>query len=254
MTPPNSIALLFLHALPLDGTMWRHQQNLFSTPAYAPTLYGTGERLEEWAQAALELVEEDRLILVGCSVGGSCALEIAALCPDRVEAIILIGTKAARTPNPAFLDSALSLIETQGLEAAWETYWQPLFSQRAPPSALSTAKDIFRRRTIAELARGTRVFHTRPSRETVLQSFPRRVVVISGADDIAPGLATSEEQANAASQGMFLVIPDCGHYAPLEAPHQVNDILRQVILPILRSDRYSLKSSHLDRQAPANLS
>ncbi|MES0882455.1 alpha/beta fold hydrolase [Roseibium sp. SCP14] len=236
VTPPNSIALLFLHALPLDGTMWRHQQGLFPVPAYTPTLYGSGDSIEAWAETALDLVEEDRLILVGCSVGGSCALEIAALSPDRVEAMILIGTKAVRTPNPAFLSSALTLIETQGAEAAWETYWQPLFSEHAPESALATAKDIFSRRTDAELSSGTKVFHTRSSRNTVLQTFPRGIAVISGAEDIAPGPATSEEQAHAAPQGTFHVIPDCGHYAPLEAPDQVNDILRQAVLPILSPD------------------
>ncbi|MES0811187.1 alpha/beta hydrolase [Roseibium sp. SCPC15] len=242
MSPSNSIALLYLHALPLDGTMWRHQQDLFSIPSYTPTLYETGNSIEAWAKAALDTVAEDRLILVGCSVGGSCALEIAALCPERVEAMVLIGTKVARTPNPAFLSAALTLIETRGPQIAWNTYWRPLFSQQAPQSALAIADDIYNRRTVAELTTGAKVFHSRPSRDTVLQTFPREVAVISGVDDIAPGLETSERQASMATRGTFHVIPDCGHYAPLEAPDQVNDILGQVILPILTPNGDSLNA------------
>jgi pimeloyl-ACP methyl ester carboxylesterase len=47
----------------------------------------------------LRLAKGDRLIVVGCSVGGSCALELAVAAPDRIAALVLIGTKAERRPD-----------------------------------------------------------------------------------------------------------------------------------------------------------
>ena len=62
--------LLLLHALPLDGSMWAGQMALLPGSTYAPTLYALGDSVEEWAAEALKLVKGDRLIVVGCSVGG----------------------------------------------------------------------------------------------------------------------------------------------------------------------------------------
>lgn len=44
---------------------------------HPPTLYALGETLEEVARSVLELVTRTRLIVVGNSIGGSCALEVA---------------------------------------------------------------------------------------------------------------------------------------------------------------------------------
>src|SRR5688572_18383674 len=93
--------LLFLHALPFDGTMWASQAQLLPGSTYAPTLYRWGDSIEAWAAAALKLVKGDRLVVIGCSVGGSCALELAAVAPDRVAALVLIGTKAGHRRDPA---------------------------------------------------------------------------------------------------------------------------------------------------------
>jgi len=50
--------------------MWAGQMALLPGSTYAPTLYALGDSVEEWAAEALKLVKGDRLIVVGCSVGG----------------------------------------------------------------------------------------------------------------------------------------------------------------------------------------
>lgn len=229
MAAKGKLELLFLHALPLDGSMWSGQRDLLAGATHAPTLYSYGDSIEEWAKAALEPVTGDRLIVVGCSVGGSCALEVAALAPDRVTALVLIGTKAQHHPDPAFHASALRTIREDGMETAWCTYWQPLFSNTTDPRVIDGAKQIALRQPAQEIARGVTVFHTRPSRDQLLRDFTNPIVVISGADDSAPGLKTSEAQARQAKHGRFHVVPECGHYVPLERPGNLNAVLRKVI-------------------------
>lgn len=92
---------------------------------------------------------------------------------------------------------------------------------------VSEAKSITLRQSSEDVAQGITVFHTRPSRGQVLATFPRPVIVVAGSDDIAPGL--SAKQADLAPYGRLHVIPECGHYVPLERPDALNLILREVI-------------------------
>jgi pimeloyl-ACP methyl ester carboxylesterase len=229
MTPKPKLGLLFLHALPLDGSMWGGQRNLLPNSTYMPTLYALGDSIEAWASAAWKHVKEERLIVVGCSVGGSCALEIAAVHPERVAALVLIGTKANHRPDPQLHAAALEMIEECGLEAAWRAFWAPLFSRSASASVLGAAREIFLRQSARDIEKGVTVFHTRPSRGQTLSTFSGPVTIVSGAEDIAPGLKMSAAQASSAREGALITIPDCGHYVPLEKPARLNEILRDVI-------------------------
>ena len=233
MSHKPASAILFLHALPLDGTMWRFQQGLFDVPCYAPTLYGCGAGIGDWATSALGQVRQERFVIVGNSIGGSCALEIAAAAPDRVAALVLCGTKADCNRNTAFLEEALALMETDGPQAAWKTYWHPLLAPDCSASTLNLAHQIFSGRSVADLVAGTRAFHTRDSRSQVLRDFPGPVAFVSGVQDVAPGPDMSRAQSELALNGTCHIVPDCGHYVPLEAPQAFNDILETVLAPLL---------------------
>jgi pimeloyl-ACP methyl ester carboxylesterase len=229
MAAKEKLELLFLHTLPLDGSMWAGQQELLPGSTHAPTLYSLGDGVEAWAAAALKLVKGDRVIVVGCSVGGSCALELAASAPDRVAALVLIGTKAAHRPDPALHASALEILQDKGMEEAWRIFWAPLFSSSATSEVIGDARRIALRQSSRDVARGITAFHSRPSRDQFLSAFPRPVVVVTGADDSAPGPKVSAAQADSAPRGLLHIVPECGHYVPLERPEYLNSILREVI-------------------------
>lgn len=229
MTKRGKPELLLLHALPLDGSMWSAQMELLPGRTYAPTLYPLGDRIETWAAEVLRLVKGDRLIVVGCSVGGSCALEVAAAVPDRVAALVLIGTKAQHRPDAALHASVLDTLEGQGLEEAWRLFWAPLLSDTVSIHAIREARRIALSQSPHEVARGVSVFHSRPSRDQVLSTFPGPVIVVTGEDDNLPGLKKSAAQADSARNGSLYVVPGCGHYVPLERPEIFNSIMRDVI-------------------------
>ncbi|MRH96354.1 alpha/beta fold hydrolase [Agrobacterium tumefaciens] len=221
--------LLLLHALPLDGSMWAAQLNLLPGATYAPTLYGFGDCVQDWAAEALKLPMGNKLIVVGCSVGGSCALEVAALAPDRVAGLIIIGTKAARR-----VDSRVNLtyaddLQRMGLKAAWAEWWKPAFSPSTSPEIIAEAEGILMRQPLEDVVRGVRAFHSRQSRGDVLSTFRGPVHVVTGDADVLPGTTTSVNQAASAYNGYLHVIPDCGHYVPMERPAALNSIIKHLI-------------------------
>ena len=218
MPPRQNPELLLLHALPLDGSMWAGQMALLPGATYAPTLYALGDSIEEWAAEALKLVRGDRLIVVGCSVGGSCALELAAAAPDRVAALVLIGTKAGHRPDPALHACALETIQQKGLEEAWRRFLgSAVFPFCRQPSG--ERREAHRASAVAAGRRARCDGFPQQSRARavpVVVSAPGRVV--TGADDSAPGLEVSAAQARSAQQGRLHIVPACGHYVPLERP------------------------------------
>lgn len=221
--------LVLLHALPLDGSVWANEMQLEVESTIAPTLYGLGQSLESWARGVLDLAGRSDLVLVGNSVGGSCALEVARLAPDRVAAVVLVGAKAGHRPEPSARDSAIRDLTEGGMPGAWPKYWEPLFGSRASPAALETARGIAFAQPVADLLCGVRVFHGRSDRTDFIRSWPKALVFVSGDEDRTPSPTTTAVEAASAPKGEFHLIEGTGHYIGLERPFRLEAIVRQVL-------------------------
>lgn len=229
MTDRTNLALLLLHALPFDGEMWAAQMSLWSGRTYAPNLYDFGSDIEVWAEQSLDLVAEKKVIVVGCSVGGSCALEIANLAPERIAALVLIGTKARHDPDPDMYQSALELLQSQGVEEAWRVYWQPLFDNSRDVTAVQFAQKIIRRQTIKNIKNGLLAFHNRSSQDNCLSRYEFPIHVMTGVEDMLPGIEYSRQLAQMAQNGNLHLINSCGHYVPMVKPNEFNTVLKTII-------------------------
>ncbi len=224
--PKPDPALLLLHALPFGPEMWWQQTAIVPNKTYSPNLYIFGKDIQSWAKQALAQVHESKIVIVGCSVGGSCALEIAALAPERIAALVLIGTKARHNPEPDFLKAAIDLLENNGVEAAWDTYWEPLLSL-APRK--SKARSIALGQNIDHLVNGLTAFHTRPSREEDLANWAFPIHVITGEDDRLPSISYSRSMAERAKHGTLHIVKSAGHYLPITNADQVNNLIKSAV-------------------------
>ncbi|MDX1468815.1 MAG: alpha/beta fold hydrolase [Acidimicrobiia bacterium] len=96
-------AIVFLHAGVADSRMWRDQMSLdgyrsiaFDRRGFGKTPLGD-EQFSDWedAIAVLDHLGVDSATIVGCSMGGATALEVAIERPDRVDALVLVGAAPA---------------------------------------------------------------------------------------------------------------------------------------------------------------
>ncbi len=234
--------IIFLHALPFDGRMWSAETDLLNGRVLAPSLYALGDSVEAWAAAVLQLAGPEPCVVVGSSVGGSCALEIARAAPEQVAGIVLIGAKAGVRPDPTMRDAAIRLLETRGIEAAWAKYWAPLFGRNASHAVVAAARDLALSQDVGDLVRGVRAFHDRRDLTDWVAHWRRPLVVISGAEDLSPPPSTAACLGVGPARRLHLV-DDCGHYVSLERP----EIFRSLLTSILGSPAASRAASNVPK-------
>ena len=209
--------------------MWAGQLAWLPEDTLAPDLYPLGNTMTQWARAVLDLAGSGPLLVVGCSVGGSCALEMAALAPDRVGAVVLVGAKAGHRPQPEIRDATVALLRTEGLGAAWSLMWAPLLGPATDASIVATVRSIAVRQSVADIIRGVDVFHGRRDLDDFAATLCEPLYVISGEHDTSPSPATAAALAAAALHGHFELIPECGHYVNLERPQAFEVVLARII-------------------------
>jgi pimeloyl-ACP methyl ester carboxylesterase len=221
------VTLVLLHPLPLDASIWSEGVTGLVDECIAPNLYLLGEDIRDWARAVLDLAGDGPMTIVGNSVGGSCAIEMALLAPKKITALVLSGTKAGHDPDPGLRDEALRTLDAVGIEVAWERYWRPLFGPGTEDAVVRSARDVALAQGTAALANGVRVFHGRPDREAFLDQWQGPVWVVSGAHDIRPDRARAS--AARLRRGHFREVPRAGHYVPLEAPDEFIRIIGEAM-------------------------
>lgn len=110
--------VVFLHGAGMDHTVWQQQSRALAHGGYnvaAVDLPGHGESEDlpgieniadyaDWVVGFLNAAGVAKAVLVGHSLGGSIAIDLAARHPGRVEALVLIGVGQEMKVAPQLLD------------------------------------------------------------------------------------------------------------------------------------------------------
>jgi pimeloyl-ACP methyl ester carboxylesterase len=218
--------IALLHALPLDERMWEPQlASLSAHEVHAPRLYGLGATMDEWALGVLQQVP-GRLVAVGASMGGYCSSAIARLAPERLDGLVLVGSRAdADSPERAPLrDEWIAIARKQGGEGLWQAMAAKLFGAGADPAVVERAHRIAVEQNGEDLARAVAAIRDRPdSTEAVTSGIP--LLVVAGEDDLLIPADVGRELAAASPSGRVEVLGGCGHLPGMERPEAFNRVL-----------------------------
>jgi pimeloyl-ACP methyl ester carboxylesterase len=226
--------LIFLHAFPLDPRMWDAQVGVLAAPATAPRLYPLGDSMAAWAGRVLEAAGDEPLVLVGCSMGGSCALEMARLAGDRIAALVLIGTKAAHRPEPDLRDRYVAMLRDGGMARIWPELAPRFFGLEGDPAAMAAAEAIALAQNSEDLVRAVRVFHGRPDATEVVAAWHKPLLVIGGDQDGFVSARRAAALAASAPHGRFHLMRGCGHLPNLERSAEFNAVLDAFVRATLK--------------------
>ena len=217
--------LIFLHAFPLNAAMWKEQESIAPGRSIYPNLYGFGSSLEDWAASALSIANaEEPIIAIGSSMGGSCAIEMARQAPQRIAALVLVGTKAGHRPEPDLRDAYIQSLRLNGINGVWPEVltW---FSDTTQQATIDIAYAIAQRQHADDLINATNVFHGRPDLEPVLSQWQKPYLVVSGDRDPMFPQPKSEHISKLGPNGRLSTMTECGHFMNMERPEEFNRIV-----------------------------
>ncbi|MDB5044502.1 MAG: alpha/beta hydrolase [Deinococcus sp.] len=201
-----------------DAALWAE----VTLPAGARVLGPVrGRTLAEAAAAALNDLPA-QVHLVGFSLGAILAFEVLRQAPQRVAGVTLISANP-HAPTAAQL-AVWAEQERQVQAGGFEEVVDSLAAGPHRQAVLEMARRVGPEAFLEQLA----LLRSRPDSRPTLADWTGPLTVLVGAQDTVtpPNLAAEIKQL--APQAVVQVVPDAGHYLPLEAPQAVSAALREV--------------------------
>ena len=176
-----------------------------------------------------------RFVLAGFSMGGMAAMTAAASSPERIAGLVLIDTHAEpETPDRSERRARqIATADAGGFSRLVREELKPHYF--AAPDDHEGARKLVSVMALEagalQFRRHVQALMTRPDPATLLEALIMPVTVLTGeADRLAPPSA-ARHLVDRLPDARLVLIPDCGHMAPLEAPAvvaaEINRLCRQ---------------------------
>ena len=226
--------IVFVHGAGLTGECWSNQTKSFED-AIAVDLPGHGRSTEaapediashaRWLGKQIRRIGPEPLTLVGHSMGALVALETAALNPDMVARLVLIGVSAEM---PVHRDLMAAAAAKDTAAAAMVIKWSlPRTSGYGRPKAwVLQITDSFM--TAAEsglLASDFAACDTYSDAIEMAQKVRCPTLLLLGENDVMTKPSAAQPLAAAIADARIVVIEKVGHMLPLEKSDEVNEAI-----------------------------
>jgi 3-oxoadipate enol-lactonase len=237
------LPVVFIHAFPLDKTMWDDQMAVLRNHCRTITfdLRGFGDSdvpdgpytMDQMAadvRGLMSRLDIERAVIVGLSMGGYISLAFYRNYPGAVRAMVLANTRAsadtekARERRMASAEKA----EREGAAAIADEMVPVMFA----PSTLETRPDIVQRlRAIIEanapggIAAAQRAMATRMDSTYILAGIDFPVLIIGGSEDKLTPVSEAQSMREGIPHSRLVVIEGAGHLSNMERPDEFNGAL-----------------------------
>jgi len=246
--PQGSPTVVFIHGLGADSEMWVYQLLILAEAGMRPValdLPGFGKTAmvgRDWniRKITVELVRwlrelaPGKKMVVGLSMGGVFAQQIALAYPDQVERLVLASTFATLRPktlkNWIYLLKRSGTVLLKGSTAQAEQVADHLF-----PDA---SQAIYHQMVIDKIRQADPLAYQKAMRSLVLfdsrkqlRNLTMPVLVITGANDGTVPAASQTELAHLIPNAHQIVIPEAGHAVNVDQPALFNQHLLAFLRP-----------------------
>ena len=241
--------ILFLHAFPLNRTMWTRQiGELLSEQHYRLVSLdwrGFGESEIPAGISTMELFADDvaglmdalgmqEAILCGLSMGGYVALAFLRKYPQRVRGLILADTKPSADNDEGRVrrESVAQLALGKGADAIADLQIPSLLSaytRQYVPEVEMRVRQMINSATSEGIAAASRGMALRSDATDLLAHIACPTLVLVGEQDALTPPAVASDYATKIPNAQFVVIPQSGHLSNLEQPEAFLQIVRNFL-------------------------
>ncbi len=240
-------AILFIHGYPLDRTIWEHQLGgLSGWRRIAPDLRGMGlsdapdlgYSMTTYADdlaALLDMLDVDRVVLCGLSLGGYIAFEFLRRWPDRVRALVLMSTRAEADGLEAkrARDAAAAQARERGAGAIADAMLPKMLAPSTTagnPALVARVRALMAATPVSGILGALGAMRDRPDSTPLLSSLGNKpTLVLAGAEDQLISSTAASAMAGAIAGARLAIIPGAGHLPTLEAPDATAEALRSFL-------------------------
>ena len=232
--------VVLIHGHPFDRTLWEPQLAALrgSFRVLAPDLRGFGRSpvtpgrvlMREYAADIEELLGTlgiARAAVVGLSMGGLVAMELAAAAPERCWALGLVAT-TAQPPSPQDLrtrDERADATERGGMSVLVDYMHTGLYGPACPPAVRARVDAMMAAASPAGAAAALRGRGRRPDYRPMLAALDIPALVVAGTADAWSNAEVTAEIVASLKRPELVLIDGCGHLPNLEAEAQFNEAL-----------------------------
>jgi pimeloyl-ACP methyl ester carboxylesterase len=223
--------IALLPGLACDAGLFLHQVPVLQQAGHAVQVSDVHTRCETLPAMATALLAEapGQLLLIGASMGGMLALEVARQAPQRVRGIALLGS-TARPDTPELITlrtQAIALFEAgrmdEVLRANVMFAFHPLHARSQ--ALVGSYLAMIRRAGAQQLIRQNRAVMARADLRPALPRVTCPVLVAVGEADVLTTPEQSREMAAALPSARLEIVPGAGHMLTMEQPARVNALL-----------------------------
>jgi 3-oxoadipate enol-lactonase len=244
--PSGNPAVLLLHGLGATHESWAFQVPGLIAENYRviiPDLRGFGQStyggrshtIGDMAADVIALMDAKELTsahIVGISMGGAIALQLACAYPDRVQRLVLVNTFAQLRPRSMkgflYFASRFVLVHTVGLST------QARFvTQRLLPNP---GQELLRQALLDQILqsdpRGYRATMRALAHFNCIDCLPHiknKTLIVSGEQDLTVPLPVQRLLAEKIPSACHIVISGAGHAVTGEKPEEFNQVLIQFL-------------------------
>ncbi|MEA3190308.1 MAG: hypothetical protein QOD77_890 [Thermoplasmata archaeon] len=236
MGPDKGRPVVLLHGFPFDGRMWKATVPVLASAGYrvvVPDLRGHGRSpvaapasMEAMARDVAQLLEDKglrRCIVVGFSMGGYVALQLALRHRELLSGLVLVDTRAEADSDEAKAGrrKLIADLQARGMAAAVDAMMPKLVSDKtrqaylAVPDLLET---LMREQPPAGAVLAVQGMMDRPDMRGKLSGLNIPCLVVAGELDQITPMDGAMRMAQAFRGSEFFMVPDAGHASPVEQP------------------------------------
>jgi 3-oxoadipate enol-lactonase len=241
--------VVLIHGHSVDLRLWDEQVPVLTAAGYRAIRYDvrghgrtmvppTGYTWENYAADLADLLDQlgvDAAHVVGLSMGGGIALQFALSAsggPARVLSLALVDSALPGfTYSEEFsreIEALVAAVRTDGPRAAFERLWltHPLFDGlRRFPDRFRRMREMVLAFPAADYREGAVAAGYVPAVIERLHEIGAPTLVLVGEMDVPDFHLVADILAENLPQARKVVLPDCGHVAPLEQPDTFNEAL-----------------------------